>query len=332
MIFLRIFKDDRALGTAGVILFLIALFVPSFIKDFSATDSAAIVPYTCMPFYNYIFGSIHKLPVLNHLVTMMVIMLINYTLIRIGIRDQLLRERSLMPAFFFMLFTAALPAARQVSPALIGSLFYLFSFTILFEVQDKEPDTLSIFTASLILTIGSMFCLKLIWFVPLIWLSLWTLRTVTWREIFYPVTAFVLLALFMLVWYWGIRGNGAGLVDLVAKNLEFTGSFKPFHKSVYLLYGYILLLVVIASIYMINHFQTMKSNSQNIYQVMFYMFLAGILFFLVIMRSDPSSIVFISLPVSFILSNYFHRRKNHWTHELAVWILLGLVVYVQLMV
>jgi len=237
-----------------------------------------------------------------------------------------------MPAFFFMLFAAALPAARQVSPALIGSLFYLFSFVILLEVQEKEPDTLSIFTASLILALGSMFCLKLIWFVPLIWLSLWTLRTVTWREIFYPVTAYMLLALFLIVWYLGIMGNGTGLVDLLAKNLEFTGSFNPFHKSVYLLYGYILLLVIIASIYMINHFQTMKSTSQNIYQVMFYMFLAGILFFLVILRSDPSSLVFISFPVSFILSNFFHRRKNHWTQELAIWILLGLVVYVQLMV
>jgi len=332
MIFLRIFKDNRALGTAGIILFLIALFVPSFIKDFSTTSSAEIVPHTCMPFYNFIFGSIYKLPVLNHLVTMLIMMLINYTLIRIGIRDQLLRERSLMPAFFFMLFTAAIPAARQVSPALIGSLFYLFSFAILLEVQEKETDTLSIFTASLILALGSMFCLKLIWFVPLIWLSLWTLRSVTWREIFYPVTAYILLGIFLLTWYVGIMGNGAGLVDLLANNLEFTGSFKPFHKSVYLLYGYILLLVIIASIYMINHFQTMKTMAQNIYQVMFYMFLAGILFFVFILRFDPSSLIFISFPVSFILSNYFHRRKSHWTHELAIWILLGLVVYVQLMV
>jgi len=332
MIFLRIFKDNRAPGTAGIILLLIALFIPSFINDFSAGGSPELVSHTCMPFYNFIFGSIYKLPVLNHLVTMLIMMLINYTLIRIGIRDQLLRERSLMPAFFFMLFTAAIPAARQVSPALIGSLFYLFSFAILLEVQEKEPDTLSIFTASLILALGSMFCLKLIWFVPLIWLSLWTLRSVTWREIFYPVTAYILLGIFLLTWYVGIMGNGAGLVDLLANNLEFTGSFKPFHKSVYLLYGYILLLVIIASIYMINHFQTMKTMAQNIYQVMFYMFLAGILFFVFILRFDPSSLIFISFPVSFILSNYFHRRKSHWTHELAIWILLGLVVYVQLMV
>lgn len=332
MIFLRIFKDNRAPGTAGVILFLIGLFVPSFINDFSATGSPEIVTHTCMPFYDLIFGSIHKLPVLNHLVTMLIIMLINYILIRIGIRDQLLQERSLMPAFFFMLFTASIPAARQVSPGLVASLFYLFSFLIIFEVQEKKEDTLSIFIASLILAVGSMFCLKLIWFVPLIWVSLWTLRSVTWREIFYPVTAYLLLALFLFTWYWGVRGSAAELKDLVAENLAFHVSFRPYHDSVYLLYGYILLLVLIASIYMMNRFLTMKTMAQNIYQVMFYMFLAGVLFFVFIAGFDPSGLVYIAFPVSFILSNYFHRRKNHWTHELAIWILLGLVVYVQLMV
>jgi hypothetical protein len=332
MIFLRLFKDNRAAGTAAIILLLIALFVPSFINDFSAAVNKEVVAHTGMPFYNLIFGAIHKVPVLNHLVAMLIMMLINFTLIRIGVRDQLLHERSLMPAIFFMLFAAALPAARQVSPALVGSLFYLFSFAILFEVQDKEENTFSIFSASLILAAGSMFCLQLIWFVPLIWLSLWTLRAVTWREIFYPVTAYLLLALFLFTWYWGVRGNGTAFVDLIADNLAITGSFKPFHNSVYILYGFFLLLVLIASIHMADHFLTMKTLAQNIYQVMFYMFLAGILFFVFIARFDPTAIVFISFPVAFVLSNYFHRRRSPWTHELAIWILLGLVVYVQLMV
>jgi hypothetical protein len=263
---------------------------------------------------------------------MLIVMLISYTLIRIGVRDQLLQQRSLMPAVFFILFTAALPAARQVSPALISSLFYILCFVILFEVQDKKPDTLSIFVASLILVLGSMFCLKLIWFVPLIWISLWTMRQVTWRELFYPVVAYLLLALLLFTWFWGVRENGAGFVELLNESLTFTGSFEPYHFSVYLFYGFILLLVLIASIYMANRFGTMKTMAQKIYQVMFYMFLAGILFFFFIARFDPTRLVYIALPVAFVLSNYFHRKKSPWIHELVLWILLGLGVYVQLMV
>ena len=200
-------------------------------------------------------------------------------------------------------------------------------------MQDKKPDTLSIFVASLILVLGSMFYLKLIWFIPLIWVSLWTMRQVTWRELFYPVVAYLLLALFLFTWYWGCPGEWiAGFVELLTENLAFTGSFEPYHFSVYIYYGFILLLVLIASIYMVNRFQTMKTVVQKIYQVMFYMFLAGILFFHFIARFDPTSLVYIALPVAFVLSNYFHRKKSPWIHELVLWILLGLVVYVQLMV
>lgn len=332
MILLRIFKDNRAGGTLGIILLLFAIFVPSFIDAFRADGPEELQSFTCMPFYDLIFGAIHRVPVVNHLVAMLIILLISFILIRIGIRDQLVQDRSLMPAVFFILFTAALPAARQVSPALIGALFYLFSFAILFEMQDKQPDTLSIFTASLILVLGSMFCLRLIWFIPLIWISLWTMRSVTWRELLYPVVAYMLLALSLFTWYWGVRGNGAEFVELLSENLAFTGSLVAYHFSVYIYYGFILFLVGLSSIYMVNHFQTMKTVVQKIYQVLFYMFLAGVLFYLFISRFDPTSLVFIAIPASFVLSSYFHRRKSPWIHELLMWILVGLVVYVQLMV
>jgi len=75
----------------------------------------------------------------------------------------------------------------------------------------------------------------------------------------------------------------------------------------------------------------MKTAVQNTYQVMFYMFLGGVAFFIFITRFDPTSLVFIAFPVTFVLSNYFHRKKSPWIHELALWILMGLVVYVQIM-
>lgn len=328
MILLRIFKNDRLLGTLAIILLLMAVYVPGFIRAFRP-DGAELSPYTCMPFYQLIFGKIHMVPVINYLVAMLFTMLIAYTLIRIGIRDQLLQERSLMPGLFFIIFASALPEARQVSPSLISSLFYILSFAILFEVHDKEPNTLSIFIASLILALGSMFCLKLIWFVPLIWISLWTMRSVSWRELLYPVIAYCLLALFLFTWYWGILGDGSKFTALIKENLAFEGSFHPYHYSVYILFGYMLLLVIIASIHMIKRFQSLKTVIQSIYQVMFYMFLAGILYFFFVLRFEATGLAYIALPLTFVLSNYFHRRRSPWIHEMAMWILLGLLVYVQ---
>jgi hypothetical protein len=155
------------------------------------------------------------------------------------------------------------------------------------------------------------------------------MRSVTWRELFYPVIAYLLLGLFLFTWYWGIRDDADGFTSLIRENLAFRGTFQALHYSAYLLYGFLILLVGVSSLYMVNRFQARKTVIQNIYQVLFYMFIAGIIFFPLIDRSDPGTLVFIAIPVSFILSNYFHRKKNHWMHELSIWIVLGLLVFAQ---
>lgn len=325
MILLRLFKNSRSAGMAGVIIFALGLFLKSLIHQ------PEIIAYTGMPFYNLVFGALHTLPFLDRLIALVFLLILCYMLVRIGGRYVLLEFRSMMPAFFFLLFAAAIPSTHQVSPMLVGSVFYLFCFAILFDVNDKPPDTFSVFSAGLILAFGSMFYLKLIWFLPLVWISLATMRTVTWREILYPVIAYLLLGLFLFTWYRAVLDDGARFGEVLGKNLAFKGSWQPGHFSVYIYYGFSLLLVLVASIYMVNRFQARKTVVQNIYQVFFYMFIAGILFFVFIARFDPASLLFISFPVAFVLSNYFHRRKNHWIHELIMWILVGLLVYVQWM-
>ena len=329
MILLRLFKNNRVAGVIGIFILTLALFLLSIIR------AEEVSGFTAMPFYNLIFGSVHNHPILSHLITMVFMLILGYLLVRIGANFVLLEIRSFMPAVFFIIFSAALPETRQVSPALIGSVFYLICFAILFDVNDKPADTYSVFTAGIVLALGSMFYLKLIWFLPLIWLSLATLRTVTWRELFYPVIAYLLMALFLFTWYWAVMDNGTQFIEVIGRNLAFDHSyekaFQIHHFSEFIYFAFFLLLVVVASIYMINRFQSRKTVVQNIYQVLFYMFIAGLLFFSVITRFNPSSLVFVTIPASFVLSYYFHRKRNPWTHELIFWILIGLLVFVQVM-
>lgn len=331
MILLRLFKNSRTAGGAGLIILSLVIFIKSFIQSGGAGGVDGMVAYSDMPFYNLIFGAIHTTPIFNRIITLFLVWILCYMLIRISVRYVLLEFKSFMPATFFLLFSMALPETQHVSPALVGSIFYLFCFAILFDVHDKRPDTFSVFIAGIVLALGSMFYLKLIWFVPLIWISLATMRAVTWREILYPVVAYILLGLFLFTWYWAVLDDGTRFTSLIVENLSFEGSFESRHFSVYLYYGFSILLVILASIYKIVRFRSRKNVIQNIFLVMFYMFVGGGLFFLFIARFNLDSLVYIGFPVSFILSNYFHRKKNHWMHELVLWVIVGLLVFVQLM-
>ena len=198
MILVRFSKNSRPAGMAGLMVLSLAIFLKSFIELKTTGGDTGLVAYSDMPFYNLIFGAIHTKPIFNLISTLLFLWILCYMLIRINVRYVLLEFRSFMPATFFLLFSFALPEAQQVSPALVGSIFYLFCFAILFDAPDKRPDTFSIFIAGIMLAVGSMFYLKLIWFIPLIWISLGTLRTVTWRELLYPVIAYLLLGLFLV--------------------------------------------------------------------------------------------------------------------------------------
>ncbi len=325
MILLRIFKDSRTPGILGLLILSVAVFLRSFLQP------GPLEGYVGMPFYRLIFGAIHTIPFVDRMVALLLLWIMGYLLVRLGISFVLLEQRSLMPGLFLLLFSAALPATQQVSPAMVGALFYLMAFQILFSVHDKPPDTLLAFSASLVLALGCMFYLKLIWFVPLIWISLGTLRSASLREFLYPLVAMFVLFLFVFTWYWGIRDDAEGFVILMRENLAFRSALRPYHFYTYIYFGYLFLLIIISSIYMVNRFQVRKTAAQLIYQAMFYMFLAAIVFFVLIARFEPTALIYIGFPLSFIMTNYFHRRKNSWIHELALWICLGLLVFAQVM-
>ena len=326
MILLRIFKDSRLVGILWIFVLSVAVFLRSFLHP------GPLEGYVGMPFYTLIFGAIHTIPLLDRIVALLLVCLLGFLLVRTGAQYVLLEQRSIMPALFLVLVSTALPATQQVSPAMVGAIFYLLAFHTLYDVHDKPPDTLLVFNGALVLALGCMFYLKLIWFIPLIWVSVGTLRIVTLRELIYPLLALALMFLFVFTWYWAIQDNAAGFVTLMRENRSFRTAWHPKHYSTFLYAGYILLLVILASVYMANRFQVRKTAAQLIYQVMFYMFVAGILFYVLIARYEPTSLVYIGFPVAFILSNYFHRRTSHWTLELALWICLGLLVFAQVMV
>ena len=209
MVFLRLFKNNRAGGIAVVILLALGLFVQTFI----ARNEIPVNPG--MSLYNLIFKPLQDIPVLNALTSLAILLFTGYILNRIGLRFSLLEDRSFMPAIFFLLFAATLPESRHLSPALIGSPFYLICFGLIFDAHDDQPDTFRIFHAGIFLAIGSLFYIKLIWFLPVIWISVGTLRPATFREMIYPVTALVTAGLLLFAWHWGIRDDSGRFVELM---------------------------------------------------------------------------------------------------------------------
>jgi len=323
MILLYIFKNGRITGLVAIVFLCLGFLIPGLIHP---------LPYESlpgMPLYQLLFGGIAKHPILDGIMASLVFLLLAYLLVRIGVRFLLLENRSVMPAIFFLLFAAILPNAMRMSPPLLASLFYLISLSMVFNLHDKR-DAFGVFNASLVLSFGAMFYLPLLWFIPLFWFAILTMRNASWREFLHTLVAPGLAFFFLFTWYWAIQNEADGFTMLIQSQFSFPEWQMDWHFSSFIFYGLFLLLVGLASLYMVKRFQARKTMVQNIYQVMFYMFIGGLIFFVLVSRLDPAALVYPAFPTAYILSNYFHRRKNHWGLELALWLLLGAGVYLQL--
>lgn len=324
MILLRLLKNNRAGGAVFVILLMLLQLVNSFIHPSSVSD------WNTMPFYNLIFEPLHSLPILSAITAFFLIGIMAIMLVRLNVKYFLIDDRSFMPAAIFILLVSSFAPLRQVNPVLVGSLFLLITIVILFNAHEDKPDSLRIFNASLVLGLGSMFYLNLIWFVPLLWLVILIIRPIRWRELVYPIVVYFLLSLFIFTYYWVFRNDLALLTDILAKNLYFPASLAIYSNSWLIFIGFVLFLMLLASIYLLQRIQGRKIVIRKLYQVFFVIFLYTLLYDLFISKMLVEVIYILAIPVTYLLSNFFHRKRNHWINELLMWIWFGVIVYMQI--
>lgn len=324
MLLLRLFKNNRVGGIVFVILLAILSYFVSFLSPTGQVDEQG------MPMYNLIFGQIDHIRVLNYILALAIHLLICLVLVRMNLRFTLIDERTFMPALFYLIIVNAFPSLHQVNPMLVGALFYLLSFIMILNAHDEGPDSLKIFNAFLVLFAGVLFYAKLIWFLPVLWLVLLTIRAVTPRELIFPMVAGIFVGLLTFTTFWIILDDLDGLAELLRSQLSFGGHLQPVRISIYLFMGFLLLLVIIASGFIITRFQARKIIIRNIYQVLFFMFLFSIIFFFLISGYRTGTIYYMAIPVTYLFTNYFQHGGSAFLKEIFIWILMGLMIYVQL--
>lgn len=324
MILLRLLKNNRAGGAIVIFLLLLLQWMQSIITPPETKE------WPTMPFYSMIFEPLQALPHLSVIIAFIIFSSIAILLVRLNVKYFLIEDRSFMPAAMFILVAGTFPALHQLNPMLIGTLFLLVTIIILFNAQEDKPDSYRIFNASLVLGFGSLFYLKLIWFIPMIWLTILIIRPLRWRELVYPLVVIAMIGLFMFTYYWVILDDLDLLSDLIQANLSLPGSYEVYANSWLIYIAYLLLLVIISSIYILQGVQARKIIIRKLYQVFFLMFVYAILYDLIITKLMVESFYILALPVAYLISNFFHRKRNHWMHELLLWIWIGIIVYVQI--
>ncbi len=309
-----------------IFILLLAQWMPSIIHPPAAET------WNTMPMYHFVFDNLIEHPRLATVIAMLIFSASAILLVRLNAKYFLIDDRSFMPATIFILMAGSFTELHQLNPVLIGTLFLLITIMILFNGQEDKPDSYRIFNASLVLGAGSLFYLNLIWFIPLIWLTILVLRPLRWRELVYPIVVYMIISLFLITYYWVALDDLNLLVDILRNNLASPDDYSIYDSNWIILIAYLLFLVIVASIYLLRKFQAKKNVIRKLYQVFFIVFLYSILFDLIVTKMMLEVFYILAIPASYLLSNFFHQRRNHWSHEVLLWIWIGIIVVLRVFV
>jgi len=236
-----------------------------------------------------------------------------------------------MPAAFFIMLSASYPPALQVNPILIGSLFLVYALLILLKGEEHRAEPMSLFNATLIVAAGSLFYLKLLYFIPFLWITAVNIRPLKWRGVLNPLIVLAMMALFFVTYFWVFKDNLQAVPDLIRDNLALNIKDLPkIEKPLLILLGYLLFIIIITSGYLLSRFQFRKISTRKIYQLLFFLFIYTLLYYVLIAGYRTEMLTMIAIPLSFLFANFFHRRRNHWFHEVMIWIWILLLAYIQL--
>jgi len=321
---LRILKDNHTSGMIVIIILMVIFSVTGYL-NFSPPGEVG-----SMPLYNFLFQNLQNSRWGSVVISSLIIGIILVALTRLNISNFLLEDRSFMPAALYLFILGSFPSASVLNPVLVVTVFILLAFLGLLKGEEHRANPIALFNAGILIAIGSLFYLKIIWYIPFFWIAVAMIRPLKWRGIINPFLAFIVLGLFYIGYYWIFKDDLHSLPGILRTTLSGNGTIKTFSVDQWIMISYIFLLTFIASFYLMTRFTAKKNIIRKIYQVLFVLFLYTLAFYFFISGRGLQLISVLAIPLSMLLSNYFHRRKTQWFHELLLLVWLGLIIFVQL--
>jgi hypothetical protein len=280
--------------------------------------------------FGIINGLLPKDLLLRTSLSLLLLITNGYLLQRIYREYLLPGQGSLLPAVLFILICGGYPGFQTLHPVWFAIVFLLLGLYKLFAAFDIRKPFSDIFDAGILLSIGSLFYFNLLFCLPAFMVGAFSLpRDARWREI-------VILFIGALV-PWIITLSVYFILDQTAELfLEIRNSVVAlktgFEGNIPLMIftGYLVLLTLTGSNLILRQYEVKKVSFRKYFTFFLLLFVSSIFIYFLIPAASTEIFIIASVPVTFLLSNFFISSKRSFISEVLFIVILGLVVYFQL--
>lgn len=245
-----------------------------------------------------------------------------FYLVKININYLIIQKRTQFPAFFLIAISSFAFHQHLFSTAIIASLFLLLAIDRIFGSIEKEAPTLRYLDAGILLGLGSLFYNNLVFFIPFFLIAQFTFKQFNWKEFVYPIIGLVVPFIYIFSGYFLF--NRPIITDLkITYQHMFFDRVKLDHPLPLLIgIGIYIIAMIIANMFAIKKYATTKVLSRNLYQMVFYLFVIGLIVLIFVPSAGIELFFIISIPSSVLLSIYFSECRNNFMNQLLLIILM----------
>lgn len=325
---LRILKKNTASGYLFLVVVAVMAWLPQILMD---SWQVMFFDNNPMPLFKLITNHLPTGSQESKLLSLGIVLLIGMYLINFNYRYVILKDRTLFPAFFFIIIVSSIPSLQRLHPALLSMIFFIPALEKLLSSYKTERLSYNYFEASFYIGAGSLLYFNFIYYIIIVWVALLILRPVIWREWVFSIMGFLAPWFFFAVTYFLLYNSFLPVVGLLVVNFTVadTNNFILFPEMIF--FSFLLLLIIISSKYVVNSMPTMKILPRKIFVLFFWVWLLTVVMYSVIETANIELIIPAAIPVSFLLSHFILSLRSKFWGNFVLWtIVAGLLVLVWL--
>lgn len=282
-------------------------------------------PYADITLLAPFFEWIHSFPLVKEILGLAMLLLMAGVWNRVVNKHSLLKQSTYFPFLFMVILLSCRDSMVGFYPALPSSLFLVLFLDRLISSYKKDRALPDIFDSGLFIGIATLFYIPSMVFLILLWVGLFTIRSINWREWLCSIIGFLLPFVFTFTYNLVFYPHYPWFNKIAS---EFAYHYAHFSFSWEQLTIIITMaLTALGSLwYFINKIRENILKTQKFWTLMLWFILISIASILICPVKDSRAFSIIAIPGSFVLSVYFLKTRAKILPELLLISLLAGVI------
>lgn len=282
----------------------------------SYTDITLLAPF---------FDWMHGFPMIKGIFGVILLLLVAGIWNRLVNKHSLLKQSTYFPFFFMVLLLSCRTPLIGLYPALIASLFLVLFLERMISSYKKEQALSNIFDAGLFIGIATLFYIPSILFLIVLWVGLFTIRSISGRELLSSIIGFLLPFIFTftynLVFY-----PAYPWYNKIASKFVYHAVHLAFSWQQWVIMMSIFITAVISLWFFVNKAKDNVLKAQKFWNLLVWFIFIALVSVVICPVKDSRAFAILAIPGSFVLSAYFLKTRARLVPELLFLSLMGAVI------